>query len=245
MRSTLILAITTVFGLLAFSQSAYATKKVYNPYVEEHELELEWRGGFTHDDEDDEADGAWEQKAAVGYGFTNWFFGEIYGEFEKEGDDDDVEFSAIELEGKFQLTERGQFWVDVGLLAEYEINTLSGPDKIEGKLLLSKDIGKFSHTANIALETEVGDDAEHEVEAGLSWSTRYRYKEEFEPGFEIHSEFGPIDDPGGFDEESHQIGPVVYGKVGNFKYDVGYLFGVSDGAPDGEVKGILEYEWHF
>jgi len=38
------------------------------------------------------------------------------------------------------------------------------------------------------------------------------------------------------------VGPVFYGKIGQFKYDVGYLFGISDDAVDGELKWIIEYE---
>jgi high-affinity iron transporter len=232
-------------SMLIPSHPAYATQKVYSPYVEKGELELEWRGGYDIDDEDD-VDGAWKQKLAIGYGFTDFWFSEIYGEVEKEGDDDaDAEFSAMEWENKFQLTQPGEYWLDVGALVELEYNTSGGADKAEGKLLLAKETGKFTHMVNLVAEREFGEDAENETETGLSWSTRYRYRPEFEPGFEIHSEFGELGESSSFDEQEHQIGPVFYGKIGPVKYDVGYLFGVSDAAPDGSIKALLEYEWHF
>ena len=99
--------------------------------------------------------------------------------------------------------------------------------------------------ANLGLEREVGDDSEDETEGNVSWSTRYRYKPSFEPGVEIHSDFGSLSDGSEFDEEEHQAGPVIYGQLGAFKYDVGYLVGLSDSTPDGEGKANLEYEWHF
>ncbi|MCC7305315.1 MAG: FTR1 family protein [Alphaproteobacteria bacterium] len=229
---------------LLFPTQAQATKKVYSPYVEKGELELEWRGGLTHDDDDDEADGAWEQKLGIGYGFTERLFLEVYGEVEKENEES-AEFTAAELEAKVQLTDPGEYWLDVGLLGEYKYNTADGADKIEGQLLLAKDVGSFMHLANLVLEREVGDDSEDETEGGISWSSRYRYNEAFEPGLEIYSEFGELSDMGEFDDQGHSLGPVVYGKVGSFKYDVGYLIGLSDSAPDGTFKAILEYEWHF
>jgi len=230
---------------LAGAGAAHATKTVTKPYVTKGELEVEWKGGVTHDDEDDEQDGGWEQKVAVAYGVTERVQVEVEGEVEKEGDSDDAEFTALALETKIQLTEQGEYWADAGLKLEFEKDLQGGADKVEGKLLLAKDTGKLSHVANIILEREVGEDSGDETELGLAWSSRYRYHESFEPGIELHSNFGGIGEGEGFDEQDHRIGPVVYGKIGHFKYDVGYLVGISDHAPDRTVKAILEYEWHF
>ncbi len=226
-----------------FGGTAYATDNVTSPYVEGGELEFEWKGGVTHDDDDEEQDGAWKQKASVAYGITNRVQLEVEGEIENPGDDDDTEFTAVALEGKIQLTERGQYWVDVGVKGEYEFNLEDeGADKVEAKLLLAKDTGQFSHKANLIIEREVGDDSEDETEGGLALSSRYRYNTAFEPGLEWYSEFGDMSHTSDFDDQGHKFGPVIYGKLGQFKYDVGYLFGVSDSAPDGTLKAIIEYE---
>ncbi|MCA9404948.1 MAG: hypothetical protein KC684_00275 [Candidatus Omnitrophica bacterium] len=66
--------------------------------------------------------------------------------------------------------------------------------------------------------------------------------EHFEPGFEWHSNFGELKEHKSYDEQTHQAGPVFYGSVGPVKYNVGFLFGVTDPAPEGELKAILEYE---
>ena len=96
---------------------------------------------------------------------------------------------------------------------------------------------KFEHT--------VGGGHSNETEGGFAWSSRYRLNEHFEPGFEYHADFGGLNEGRTYQEQSHQTGPVFYGKVGPVKYDVGYLFGASDAAPQGMFKWILEYEWRF
>ncbi len=231
--------------VLAAPHPALATKRISSPYVVQGELELEWKGGYEIDDDSD-VNGAWVQKAAVGYGFNDWWKSEIEVEVEKEGDDGaDPEFTAVAWENTFQLTQPGEHFVDVGVKAEVEKNLTGGPDKIEGKVLLAKNMEKFSHRANLIVETEVGDDSGDEVEWGFAWGSRYRYSESFEPGIEWHAGFEDIGDEGAWDEQDHRVGPVAYGKLGHFKYDVGYLFGISDSAPDGTLKAILEYEWYF
>jgi len=220
---------------------AFATKKVYNPYVEKGEVEIEYRGGYDFDDNDD-ADGAWKQKLAIGYGFTDYWFSEIYGEVEKGGESGtDIEFTAVEWENKFQLTGQGEYWLDVGLLTEIKISTDGGEDKAEAKLLLAKDWGDFTHLLNLAVERELNNGTS--TEFGTSWGSRYRYNKFFEPGFEFHSGFGDFDNS--FNEEDHRLGPVIYGQIGAVKYDIGYLFGLSNGAPDGTLKVLFEYEFRF
>lgn len=232
-------------GALVLPSEANATKKIYAPYVEKGEMELEYRGGYEIDDES-EVDGAWKQKFAIGYGITDYWFSEVYGEFEKEGAHGaDAEFTAVEWENRFQLTQPGEYWLDLGLLAEVKHATAGGPDKAEAKLLLAKDTGSFTHLANIGLEREFGEHSGDDTEISMAWGTRYRYAETFEPGFEIYSEFGPLGDGGSFDEEEHLAGPAFYGQLGPVKYDAAYLFGVSDAAPDGLLKVLLEYEWRF
>jgi len=225
--------------------SAQAGERVYGPYVERGEVEMEWLGAYKIDDDGD-TDGAWKEKAALGYGVTDHWFTEIYGEVEKEGDRGaDPAFTAIEWENRFQLTDPGALWMDVGAYLAYEYNTAGGADKGEAKLLLAKDTGQFTHYANIIAEREFGDESSRDLEWGTAWSTRYRYKPVFEPGFEYHADFGSVHGHRDFDEQSHRAGPVFYGKIGHVKYDTGVLFGLSDAAADATVKAVIEYEWRF
>ena len=234
------------FGLLNFSSDAWATKKVYSPHVEQGEVEIEARGSYDFDDSD-EKDGKQKQKYALGYGVNAWWFTELYFAVIEKSKGKDWEYESIEWANRFQLSEPGEWFVDTGLYFAYEFGVADeANDKIEGKLLLQKDLGDFVHIANLILESEVGGDAEEALEGGVAWSTRYRFQKWLEPGVEWHSDFGELGEGSSFEEQKHQLGPVIYGKIGDhIKYDVGYLFGVSDGAPDGMLKWIVEFEWHF
>ena len=235
----------TVIFMIGYASQAFATNKIYSPNVEGGELELEWRGGYDFDDRDAK-DGAQKQKYAIGYGITDRWFTELYGVIEKEAEQGEFDFTDIEWANKFQLTEQGQYWMDVGLYVAYETTVKAKKaDKIEGKILLEKSFSSLQHTLNINFDQEVGGGKVKGLEAGLAWSSRYRWKKYFEPGFEWYSDFGELQDIKSYKKQKHQVGPVFYGKVGSVKYDIGYLFGATDSAPDGELKWIMEYEIHF
>lgn len=193
-------------------------------------------------------DGGQKNKFGVGYGFTDFWFSEVEAELEKSGAaNSDYKFSAIEWENIIQVLEPGEYWLDLGLYGAFEKSFEGGgADKVEGKVLLAKNTQDFTHLANITLEKEIGANATESAEWELAWSTRYHYQPWLEPGFEVHSGFGEINHTKTYAEQSHQIGPVIYGDLpGGFKYDVGYLFGASKAANDGELKWIVEYEMRF
>lgn len=236
--------------LLGMSRPVSAALKVYDPYVEKGEWELETRGNVDFDGKQ-ENDGLQKQKYAIGYGVTNRWFTEVYGELEKErndaGEDLDFNFTEIEWENKFQLTERGQYPVDAGFLLEYEVSTEDKhADNLEWTVLLAKTIGRVENIANIGFEHQVGGGHTNETQANFSWSSRYRLSPRFEPGLEYYADFGGLNEGKTFDEQTHRVGPVFYGKLTrHIRYDVGYLFGLSGAAPQGTLKWNLEFEQRF
>lgn len=238
--STAVLLLAVVTVAVPWN-SAHAIKKVYSPLVEHRELELEARGGYDID-ENSEFEGVNKQKYAVGYGPFERFFFEVYGEIEKSGTD--YELEAIELEGRYQVFELGERWLELGGYLSYELALEDGhADKFEAKILLEKSTGPLTHMTNLIAEREVGTFASGETEAEFSWSSRYRWKRTLEPGVELHSGFGEFGNFASFNEQTQLLGPVIYGKLGRFKYDVGYLFGITDATQDGMVKWNLEYEF--
>jgi FTR1 family protein len=227
---------------------AGAVGKMTTPYIVKGELEIEWQGSYAFDHRADK-DGGQEHEFEIEYGLTNWWLMELAGAFERENDDEDknLNFSEVELATRFQLTEPGEHWLDAGLqLAYIHVLEDDSAKAVEAKLLLAKDVGRFSHLANIVFETEIGNHAEHGVAAEFAWNTRYRYDMHFEPGIEWHSDFGIIDDGSDFNEQEHVVGPAVFGRITpHIKYQVGYFAGLSRESPDHSFRGNLEYERFF
>lgn len=240
-KSALILCVA-----LLVPSHANATRTITSPYVDPGVLKMKLKGGATHDDDRPSRDGAWSARIATEYGFTQHFSLEVEGNIDTLGDQNETDYTTTNIKAKFQLTEKGVHWLDVGARLSYEINHDSGADSAEIKLMLTKDSEKFRHIANIALDREIGHNAVNDINAGLSWGSRYKFHRAFEPGIEIYNNFGAISDGSNFSDQDHSIGPVIYGRLSdNLKYEAGYLSGISDGAVDRRFKAVLEYAVEF
>ncbi len=243
-RTAALGAILLVAGGLALPISAEATKKIYSPSVEYREFEVEFRGSYDVDS-NDTRDGKQKHKYAVGYGITQRWFSDVYVELEKQATGS-FRSTALEWENRVQLFEPGERWLDAGLYLAYEVALEDGhADKFEAKVLLQKEQGRLVHITNLTLEKQIGLNAGEATEAEAAWSTRYRLRKTFEPGVELHSEFGELVNTIPYRDQKHLLGPVFYGKLGKVKYDIGYLFGISSAASDGMLKWIVEYEFYF
>jgi len=227
-------------ALMLMPLQANATHKVYSPYVEKGELEIEARG---HVDQD----GARKEKYEVGYGFTDWWFSSVFAEYEQLPGSS-LNHSATSWENIFQLTEPGKHWLDSGLYLEYESPVGGGPAKLETKLLLEKATGRYVNTVNLVVARQVGSGASSDVELEYAWRTKYKFKPKFEPGIELYGAAGTLAAPKFDSSQPAQIGPVATGKFhlrgrGAVVYELGYLFGLNNASPSGSVKWLIEYEY--
>jgi high-affinity iron transporter len=243
-----IVPVALVFILfLAGSHASFASHKVYSPYVEQGEFEVEFRGHRTFDS-DTSKDGNEKYKIDLGYGVTDYWSTAYVGEIEKDSNGD-YDHTASAWENIFQLTEQGQYWLDVGLYLEYEFAHETGAnDKIESKLLLEKNIDRYVNTANLIFVREVGSGASNATNFEYAWRTKYLLNRQFEPGIEIYGEMGEFGHVSPSDQQDHRIGPVFSGTLtgsthSKWEYEAGYLFGVSDAAPNGTLKFVIEYEF--
>lgn len=245
---TVAVAIVAAIASVALpTRGAQAHFKVYDPYVDAHELEFEYRGSMSVDG-DPAKDNAQKHLTSIGYGFTDWWSAEIYAEWARDPGEETT-FDAFEVESLFRFTEPGEYWADFGALVEFERTDRSDdPDALEVKFLIAKDIGKFSAVYNINFARQMGSGASHDIELGQAFQLRYRLDRAFEPGIELYSEFGAIDDMAPWRDQDQRIGPIVAGTLPlgdggmKIKYNVGYLFGVTDATEDGAVKATLEFE---
>ena len=240
----ILMGLIATFGL---SQLVFAERLVFSPNAEQGEWELENTGVYDIDPSKNK-NAVQEYHYAVGYGVNSFWHTEVELEAETQSTDDAIttfQATHMEWENIFQLADKGQYWLDPGIYLAYEaplINKQVG--QFEGKILLEKDFQKISNILNISFNKEVGGGADTHIDAGISWSTRYRLSQYFEPGVEYWNDFSAITHQLDYEQQGHQVGPAFYGRLTrHIKYDIGYLFGISNTAPRGELKWVMEYEF--
>lgn len=237
-------------AVLSWSQPAWADHKVYSPIIEQHVLELELRGDRTVDPASARNDRQ-SHLFELAYGVNSWWYTALFGVLDKPPQAGQ-RYSATAWENIFQLTPQGKYWADVGLYLEYRKSHLADePDEFESKLLLEKDAGPLVLTANLIFNREIGTDAGKGVGFEYAVRANYPWRRGIQFGVEAYGEPGRLT---GFEPvaaQSHIIGPVISGQFnigqlpGIFGYNIGYLFGLTPGSPNGTAKWELEYEIPF
>jgi hypothetical protein len=237
-----------VFGLLAFAPSAKAqslTGNVGSAGVTAGEHAVEARFGV-----DDE--GAAGARAHYDYAFTGWYQLRLIGAFAKP-DDDDWDFSSFTIENWLQWREEADdnSGFNGGVRFAYSIAGDGDPDEAEVRLTLTDKFAQdWEWRANVIGEMEVGDNSAD----GVFLETRGQLTRGFDFtalgsqdwrfGAEIFSEFGNTTDIPGFDDQAHQIGPVVKTSWENGVYlQSAVRFGVTEGADDSMFKIFVGREF--
>jgi len=209
--------------------------KIYHPYVQPLEQELEWR--MIYQDEQPSAeDNLWLYQLAYGRSLNDRWFVEAYIVGEKS-DETSFGIEAYELEAKWQLTEQGEFWADFGLLFELEKEANEDVWEFATALLVEKEWGKWSGAANFYVINEWGSDIKNELETRLNLQARYRYSQAFEPAIEFYS-----------GQDTRGLGPAFMGqvKMGNkqrLRWEAGAIFGLDSTSPNRTLRFLLEFEF--
>jgi hypothetical protein len=137
----------------------------------------------------------------------------------------------------WQMSEQGEFAVDYGLLFEIEKENSLDVWEVSSALLLEKELGRYSATANVVLAYEWGDKIDDEFETALALQGRYRYSPRFEPAMEFF-----------LGEDTSALGPAIMGmeRLGlarAVRWELGVVFALNDDTPDYTFRAVLEYEF--
>lgn len=226
--------------------------KVYSPYVEKGEVEIEYQGYRTFDSNAAQ-DNEQKHKIGLAYGVTDFWATEIYGGW-KHSPGGKTHFDATEWENRFQLSERNEYFVDLGFLVEYEHvrDRNNDADELAFGPLIAKNIGRTSTTANLIFERQLGPHAASGVALTYRLQERWRLMETFEPAIEAYGNLGAINNFDSPNRQEHMVGPAIQGRFrhlgwlpGKLKYNVGYLFGMTSATAAGTLKSVIEYEIRF
>lgn len=209
--------------------------RVYDPYVQATEKELELRTLYQKDARPGE-DGILRQRLAYGFSLNERVFLEAYA-IAKKLPQQSMGLEAYELEAKWQLTEQGQYSADWGLLLEYERKVGESAAEFSAALLGSRQWGAWTGTVNLGVEYEFGAAITDEVDRFLSAQWRYRYTQVLEPGLEFYA-----------DEFTRGIGPVLTGTLrgqnkNKWYWEAGLILPLNDTTPDQTLRFLLEYEF--
>ena len=221
-------------GGQAFADGA-VVDKIYSPYVEALEREVEFRS-IVQNDGDDMLDGVQLQQLGIGMSWSDRWFSEIY-LIGKRTNGNGLTVDAYELETKWQITEQGEYWADWGMLFELEAENNSDIWEYNTTLLVSKEWGRWVTTTNMGLIYEWGSDIANEWETALSIQGRYRLMRSFEPALEFYS-----------GEDTLALGPVLVGSLRTgirtkLRWEVGVLFSLDSITADQTYRAMLEYEF--
>ena len=233
--------------MMAISSATIAGPADYvsTPGVEYGEKEIDFKLGTGR-----KGDLARESATSIGigYGAKEWWFTELYVKY-KSDNFERAKYDALEWENKFQLTEQGQYPVDLGLLVEIERPT----DRTEGwevkwGPLLQTEFGKWQLNGNLLFERNYHAVASSGTLLQYQWQAKYRLEQALEFGMQGFGEYGQWNDWLPSNQRDHKLGPAIFGKlpIGDkqaIKYNAAWLLGASQVAHDHTLRLQVEYEF--
>jgi len=233
--STVLLLGTFIAGPGVCLADGVVIDKIYHPYVQPHEQELEFRALFQNQ-QASVANNIRLYQMAYGRSLGDRWFAELY-LVGKTSDEQNLDVEAYELEAKWQMTEQGEFWADFGMLFELEREANKDVWGLSSAILAEKEWGRWSGTANFYLSSEWGPEIRDELETKLNLQARYRYSRAFEPAVEFYS-----------GQNTLALGPAFMGQIKissgrTLEWEAGVIFGLDKKSPDETLRLLAAFEF--
>ena len=250
MRCSIILPIAGALAL-ATAVPAAADFKVRMPDANPGEIAIEPLGDYGHDPHPSHS-GELSSVQEFEYGVNRFWRTVLELEQNRDaGPGQSLKFSQVTSENFFQLTERGEYWLDAGLFAELGKSTLRGnPNEFTLGPMLRKEIFGTINTVNLFLQKEFGPSSSAQPFFIYAWETRLALGTPVEPGFQAYGRPSAFEGFNSHWPQDNRIGPQLFGFVsnlgpGSLRWNAGILFGVGSAAPRETIRWQLEYEIHF
>jgi hypothetical protein len=149
------------------------------------------------------------------YGFTDRFEGIVEGFFDQEISGN-FEAKQFELGGQYEIIqrERNGFGLAFRTIYEFALQDHS-PDEILFGPLAKFVRGRDSITVNTFFVGQVGNDVEIDsLELKVFWRLKHELTDKWALGLEAYSEIEDLAHAGGFEDQQHRVGPVIYFNIG-------------------------------
>jgi hypothetical protein len=167
----------------------------------------------------------WTQQVELEYGITDHLNASLYEVYGQAADNPSLSYQGYKIELKFRVAETNVLPVDVLLYAEHEVN-LFGDNAFEGKLVLSKDIGRTNVAYNQIYDRIYSSGfVENEYAAGVSYAI-------------IPWRFG-IESKGSYTEDEYAVGPTIAWMGNRIWADIGAVYGLNRKTNDREVRFVV------
>ena len=240
-------------GLIAAPGIANAEFKLRYPNIDYHEIEIENNASTTFDKRQNGNNHDTTFPTEIGVGFLPFWFVELELEAAKHPGKK-LSADALTFENYFMLTEPGKYFLDFTIFAEYSHALPSDSvDTAKLGILLQREQSRTLTTLNLYIEKEVGALASTADTFQYALQTRDQWTPLFQPGIELYGQIDDLNRPGKLSEQQLRVGPMFAGGYnlgqiggqGKIKYEVGYLFGLTDATEDRVLRTRLEYEVAF
>lgn len=228
--------------MLSHAPSAFAGQGISSPYVTEGKHTIKADGYYTFDDNDSK-DTIFRQRLSFDGGLTDKLGYRIRARFQRQPDES-VDFREFELGGKYQLAEKGEWPIDLGLYSTLNFfDNRDAPSQLENRLLLGKAHGKWQHIYNIIYFQNFGEDTNGSPALDIRGKSLYKTLPELQLGYEYYGDFGRFNALTESNDKEHQLGPYAVYKVpdSSVTMEMTYLVGISSAAPDGLFKWGVKY----
>lgn len=230
-----LLVLLSIFACAYVRADGSTIDKVYHPYVQLLEKEIEYRVLYE-EDSDEDVDGGIRHR--LGYGQT--ISDQLFVEFYVTGTDvpgDNLTLESYEAEVKWQLTEQGEYNNDWGLLFELEKKQDDNVWEASTTLIVLREWLDWVATGNFSVIYEWGSDIDNEWETAFAGQIRYRHNTWIEPGVELYQS-----------QNTQGIGPFLTGlwRIGGgrkLSWEFGAILGTNKDTADVNWKFNLEHEF--
>ncbi len=202
---------------------------IFTTYSENGQRQLDFKiGSFNQQGQPSQGAGT----LGLGYGLTDYWFSELYVSYAKTGSAS-IEFDSAALQNTFNLT-GSDMPFDLGLYTEieYEHDRSAGEQLAFGPLLQT-EFGLTRVNVNLLFQRNYYAEFSNAMQMGYQWQIKQHINAPVDVGIQGFGEFGQWNHWAPQDQQSHRIGPALFGKVdlGDNKvinYNAAILFDVFD-----------------